>query len=128
VKVLLDTSAYSGLMKGDAELRDLLSAAGQVLVPSVVLGELRSGFRRGSREAVNLRQLEQFLAKPLVRVVDVSSDTAAWYAEVDFYLFSKGRPIPRNDVWIAALAMEHGAILLTRDAHFRELPLLPIRP
>jgi tRNA(fMet)-specific endonuclease VapC len=115
-------------MKGDAELRDLLSAAGQVLVPSVVLGELRSGFRRGSREAVNLRQLEQFLAKPLVRVVDVSSDTAAWYAEVDFYLFSKGRPIPRNDVWIAALAMEHGAILLTRDAHFRELPLLPIRP
>lgn len=57
--------------------RDWLSAAGQVLVPSVVLGELRSGFRRGSREAVNLRQLEQFLAKPLVRVVDVSSDTAA---------------------------------------------------
>ena len=58
----------------------------------------------------------------------MTAETAERYAEIDAYLRLKGRPIPRNDVWIAALVMEHGGVLITRDAHFRELPLLPIRP
>ena len=61
-------------------------------------------------------------------VLDVTADTALHYPEVDVFLYTKGRPIPRNDVWIAALALEHGCVLIARDAHFRELPLLPIRP
>jgi tRNA(fMet)-specific endonuclease VapC len=128
VRVLLDTSAYSGLMRGDSEILDLLSAATQVLVCTIVIGELQSGFRRGNRFEQNQRQLQSFLAKPSVKVVDVCAETAERYAEIDAFLWSKGRPIPRNDVWIAAAAMTHGCVLLTRDAHFRELPLLPIRP
>lgn len=128
MKAVLDTSGYSGLMQGDPEILELLSLAGEVLVPVVVLGELHSGFRRGTRAAENESQLQSFLAKRSVRVVDVTAETAERYAEIDAYLRLKGRPIPRNDVWIAALVMEHGGVLITRDAHFRELPLLPIRP
>ena len=128
LKALLDTSAYSGLMQGDSEILTLLRNAAQVFVPTMVLGELHSGFRRGSRQAQNEIQLLAFLAKPSITVVDVTAETALRYAEVDYYLFAKGRPIPRNDVSIAALAFEHGCVLVTRDAHFRELPLLPIRP
>jgi len=127
VRALLDTSAYASLMRGDAEILELLSPATQLFVPSIVLGELHSGFRRGSRMVENERQLRAFLGKPSVTVLDVTAETANRYAEVDVYLWNKGRPIPRNDVWIAALALENGCVLITRDAHFRELPLLPMR-
>jgi tRNA(fMet)-specific endonuclease VapC len=63
-----------------------------------------------------------------VRVLHVTEETALRYAEVDGYLRKKGRPIPRNDVWIAASALEHGHHLLTLDVHFREIPLLLIQP
>ena len=128
MKALLDTSGYSGLIKGDPEILEVLGTASKVLIPTIVLGELHSGFRRGSRRKENERLLERFLRKPSVSVVDVTADTAERYAEIDVFLFAKGKPIPRNHVWIAALALEHGAVLITRDAHFRELPLLPIRP
>lgn len=128
MKVLIDTSAYSAFFRADQEIGEILISAAQVLVPAIVLGELHSGFRRGTRVEQNVRQLEAFLAKPSAEVVSVTAETANWYAEVDNYLIAKGRPIPRNDVWIAALAMQHGAILLTRDAHFRQLPLLLVRP
>ena len=82
----------------------------------------------GSRTAGNERQLRSFLRKPSVAILDVTAETAQRYAEIDGYLWSKGRPIPRNDVWIAASALEHGCVLITGDAHFRELPLLPDRP
>lgn len=128
MKALLDTSGYSELMKGNPAILDLVRDAGVVFVPSVVLGELHSGFQRGSRRVENERVLRLFLSKPSVEVVAVTSETAERYGEIDAYLRAKGRPIPSNDVWIAALAMEHGGVLITLNAHFRELPLLPIRP
>lgn len=121
MKALFDTSAYSGLMLGDPEILALLAN-------SVVPGELYSGFRRGSRQTQNEIQLQAFLRKPSISIVDVTSETALRYAEIDSSLSSKGRPNPRNNVWIATLALEHGCVLITRDAHFRELPILPIRP
>jgi tRNA(fMet)-specific endonuclease VapC len=99
-----------------------------VAVSAVVLGELYGGFRAGNRWTENTTQLAQFLSKPSVRVLHVTEETALRYAEVDVYLRKKGRPIPRNDVWIAAVALEHGLQLLTLDAHFREIPLLLIQP
>ena len=126
--ILLDTSGYSGLMRGDPEILALMARASRILIPAVVIGELRSGFLRGNRNDENTRQLQAFLAKPSVAIVDVTAQTAERYAEIDVFLIAKGRPIPRNDVWIATSAFEHGCTLLTRDAHFRELPLLPIRP
>jgi len=128
VKVLLDTSAYSALQRGHLPVLDVLRRAETVAVSAVVLGELYSGFRSGNRWAENAAQLAQFLRKPSVRVLNVTEETALRYAEVDVYLRKKGRPIPRNDVWIAAAALEHGLQLLTLDVHFREIPLLLIQP
>jgi tRNA(fMet)-specific endonuclease VapC len=75
-----------------------------------------------------MAQLTQFLGKPSIRILNVTEETALRYAEVDVYLRKKGRPIPRNDVWIAAVALEHGLQVLTLDGHFREIPLLLIQP
>jgi tRNA(fMet)-specific endonuclease VapC len=128
VKVLLDTSAYSALCRGHQAILDVVQRSETVAVSAVVLGELYSGFRAGNRWAENTTQLAQFLSKPTVRVLNVTPETALRYAEVDVYLRKKGRPIPRNDVWIAAVALEHGLQLLTLDVHFREIPLLLIQP
>ena len=128
MKVLLDTSAYSALRRGNQLILDVLQRSDTVVVPAIVLGELHSGFRCGNRRQENTAQLRQFLSKPSVRVVNMTEETAIRYAEVDAYLREKGRPISRNDVWIAAAALEHGCQLLTLDVHFREIPLLPIQP
>jgi tRNA(fMet)-specific endonuclease VapC len=125
---MLDTSAYSAMMRGDRDVIERMVAASEVIVPAVVLGELHSGFLRGSRLQENRVQLERFLSKPSVRLVPVTGETALRYAEINVHLVNRGKAIPRNDVWIAASAMEHGCTLLTLDAHFREIPLLPIRP
>jgi tRNA(fMet)-specific endonuclease VapC len=128
VNVLLDTSAYSAMLRGHQPVLDVLRRSETVAVSAVVLGELYSGFRAGNRWAKDTAQLAQFLGKPSVRVLDVTEETALRYAEVDVYLRKKGRPIPRNDVWIAATALEHGLQLITLDVHFREIPLLLIQP
>ncbi len=128
MNILLDTSAYSALQRGRQSVLDVMRRSETVAVSAVVLGELYSGFRAGSRCAENTAQLTRFLSKPSVRVLSVTEETALRYAEVDVYLRRNGRPIPRNDVWIAATALEHGLHLLTLDTHFREIPLLPIEP
>ena len=125
---MLDTSAYSALHRGHEEILNVMRRSETVAVPAVVLGELYSGFRAGTRWAENSEQLTRFLNKPSVRVLNVTQETALRYGEVDVYLRKKGRPIPRNDVWIAAVAIEHGLQLLTLDEHFREIPLLLIQP
>ena len=125
---MLDTSAYAALQRGHQAILDVLRRSETVAVSAVVLGELYSGFRAGNRWAENTAQLAQFLSKPSVRVLNVTEETALRYAEVDVYLRRKGRPIPRNDVWIAAVALEHGLQLLTQDVHFREIPMLLIQP
>ncbi len=128
MNVLLETSAYSALQRGRQPILDVLRRSETVSGSAVVLGELYSGFRAGNRWAENTAQLAQFLSKPSVRVLNVTEETALRYAQVDEYLRKKGRPIPRNDVWIAAVALEHGLQLLTLDVHFREIPLLLTQP
>ena len=128
MNVLLDTSAYSALGRGHLPTLDVVRRSATVAIPAIALGELHSGFRAGNRCAENTAQLAQFLSKPSVRVLSVTEETALRYAEIDVYLRKKGRPIPRNNVWIAAVALEHGLQLVTLDVHFREIPLLLIQP
>ena len=128
MNVLLDTSAYSALNRGHQAILNVLRRSETVCLSAVVLGELYSGFRAGNRWPENTAQLAQFLSKPSVRVLNVTEETASRYAEVDVYLRKKGRLIPRNDVWIAAAALEHRLQLLTLDIHFGEIPLLLIQP
>jgi len=128
VDVTLDTSAYSQMRRGNQAILDVVRRSETIALSAIVLGELHSGFRAGNRCAENNAQLAQFLSKPSVRVLNVTEETSLRYAEIDVYLRKRGRPIPRNDVWIAAIALEHGLHLVTLDVHFREIPLLLIQP
>src|SRR5450759_1360897 len=116
------------MRRGNQAILDVVRRSETIALSAIVLGELHSGFRAGNRCAENIAQLAQFLSKPPVRVLNVTEETALRYAEIEVYLRKRGRPIPRNDVWIAAVALEHGLHLVTLDVHFREIPLLLIQP
>jgi tRNA(fMet)-specific endonuclease VapC len=117
-RILIDTNAYSALMFGNSEVADILSRFDLILLSPIVYGELLDGFRGGRREKENRSILERFSTKPRTTHVPITNSTAEWFAEIKQILKSKGRPIPINDVWIAASCMEHGARLLSFDAHF----------
>jgi tRNA(fMet)-specific endonuclease VapC len=128
MKVLLDTSAYSAFKRGDGAISDLLAQGEVIFVPVPVLGELRAGFRLGGKEERYLAELEEFLRRPRVRVHSCSDETAIFYAEIYARLRALGRPIPTNDLWIAAAALESGSILLSYDDHFHAVAGLVTRP
>jgi tRNA(fMet)-specific endonuclease VapC len=118
VKVLLDTNAYSALRRGHELVAEQVRNSEEVLVSSVVIGELLYGFRNGSRYEENTRALRSFLEDPNVRLLPVTWDTADLFGRISAGLRKKGRPLPTNDIWIAAHAMEAGADLLSSDPHF----------
>lgn len=121
VKILIDTNTYSDAMRGVRPVTALLQRADDILLCPVVVGELLAGFRRGTREEANRELLWRFLASPRVRAVGMSQDTSEFYATVLDGVRRKGTPIPTNDIWIAACAMEHGARLATGDSHFQKV-------
>jgi predicted nucleic acid-binding protein len=119
--ILLDTNAYTAFMLGEADVVEVLAHAQRLYLNSVVLGELLGGFAAGTREQKNRAELARFLDSPRVEVLPVTEQTADCYALVYAGLRRKGQPIPTNDLWIAASALEHGAALLTHDAHFSQI-------
>jgi tRNA(fMet)-specific endonuclease VapC len=125
--VMLDTSAYSAFKRGHQEAIDAVRQAPSILVPSIALGELLAGFEVGGRRLENRRELAEFQRSPRVRTVQITEDTAERYARIYAYLRTIGRPIPTNELWIAASAMEHGAELLTTDRHFLDVPQIVVR-
>ena len=119
--ILIDTNAYTAFMRGEADTVEVLAHGESLYLSSVVLGELLAGFAAGSREARNRMELSRFLDSPRVQVLPVTADTADSYALIYAALRRKGQPIPTNDLWIAASALEHNAMLLTKDAHFLQI-------
>lgn len=117
----MDTNAYAAFKQGDADAVQVLQHAPHILIPTTVLGELLGGFAAGSRERANRSELSRFLQSPRVRTVSCSDSTADFYALVYSALRRKGKPIPTNDMWIAASCLEHGAALFTLDAHFAQV-------
>ena len=128
MRICVDTSAYSAFKRGHEGALDVLQRARAVVLPAVVLGELLAGFRIGSRERANRRELDVFLESPRVRIAPVDAETAQRYAEIVSYLRECGAPIPTTDIWIAALAMQWGLRVLTSDAHFGRLPQVSVLP
>jgi tRNA(fMet)-specific endonuclease VapC len=118
---VLDANAYTAWKRGDAAVTDLVRRSEQLLVSSIVAGELLFGFRSGSRFERNRRELEDLLRSPYVSFLPVTLVTADRLARVATALRRNGRPIPTNDVWIAAHAMESGADLVSFDRHFGEI-------
>jgi predicted nucleic acid-binding protein len=119
--VAIDTNAYTAFKRGDPGVLAVLQHAPILLLPVTVMGELLGGFAAGSREHSNRSELTQFICTPRVRVVASTAATADLYALVYAALRRKGQPVPSNDLWIAASCLEHGAALLTFDAHFQSI-------
>jgi tRNA(fMet)-specific endonuclease VapC len=125
--VLIDTNVYSAFKRNHAGVVDELRRASELVLCPIVLGELRSGFALGSRERDNERELEEFTASPRVRLLGITDRTSVFYARIFRALRCKARPIPANDLWIAACALEHGLCLLSFDGHFGEIDGLALR-
>ena len=121
-KILLDTNAYGAFLSGDESMLDALSQADAIYMSVIVLGELYAVFRGGGQHAKNERILREFLEKPAVSALLLSLETAQVFGEINDRLKQAGTPIPINDVWLAAQAVETGSILVTFDAHFRRIP------
>jgi predicted nucleic acid-binding protein len=121
MRVLLDTSAYSAFMRGNTKVRDILQLADAIYFNPIVLGELKSGFLRGRKRRKNEVLLEQFLESPRVYSVPVDEETSERYAVIRDSLRKSGTPIPTNDLWISATAMQHGLTVLTTDPHYKRV-------
>jgi tRNA(fMet)-specific endonuclease VapC len=124
VRLALDTNRYTDLCRGDAKVLETVEAADEVWLPFIVLGELRAGFAVGSQGARNEAILRRFLLKPGVALLYADEQTTHHYANVYRQLRNHGTPIPTNDMWIAALVLQHSLGLCDRDAHFDALPQL----
>lgn len=122
MRVAIDTNRCVDLFRGDHGVAAQLEIAEEILVPFVVLAEMRAGFALGSRGADNERSLRQFLMKNGVSVLFPDEQTTRQYAVVYRQLRKQGTPIPTNDMWIAALVLQHSLILMARDSHFDHLP------
>ena len=125
-KVLLDTNGYTRFLQGDEDVLDEMSDADTVLMSIVVLGELHAGFAGGRHKKRNTSQLNQFLAKPTVEMVDATHHTAEIFGHIKNLLKQNATPIPINDVWIAAHVVQTGAKLVTFDRHFLKVPGLRV--
>jgi tRNA(fMet)-specific endonuclease VapC len=122
MRLLPDTSAYSAATRGHSEIKRVLRFADEIHVSPVMLGELKAGFRRGSRRQQNEQDLNTFQDSTRVSHLQIDGDTAECYAEILADLRKAGTPVPTNDVWIAASAMQYGLRVVTADAHFRLIP------
>jgi predicted nucleic acid-binding protein len=120
-KVLIDTNAYAAFKRGDEGAVDIVRLADQLGICSIVLGELLSGFMAGSKEEKNRKELSDFLISPRVTMLMVTNETAEFYSRIFVQLKRQARPIPSNDLWIAAIAMEHGYSVFTYDKHFGQI-------
>ena len=125
MKVALDTNRYVDFARGDEAVTELLESAEEIHIPLIVLAELRAGFVAGKKGAQNEGALRRFLMQPGVRILFPDEQTTHHYAMVFRQLLEQGTPIPVNDMWIAALVLQHGDVLCARDAHFDHLPQLP---
>ncbi len=125
MRLALDTNRYTDAAAGDLQAVRIIESAAEVFVPFAVLAELRAGFAAGNRGAENALTLSAFLSKPLIQSLYPNDDTVTAYAALYADLRRRGRIVPHNDLWIAALCVQHNLTLFTRDRHFDELPQIP---
>jgi tRNA(fMet)-specific endonuclease VapC len=118
-KYLLDTNIVIALFANDVSILRQLTADAQIFIPSIVLGELYYGANKSAHSKANITHIDNFALKSAVLACD--TDTARLYGRIKDHLRAKGTPIPKNDIWIAALAKQHQLTLASRDQHFRAI-------
>jgi len=124
IAIAIDTNRYRDFVDAKPEAVDVFRSAPRICVPLFVVGELRAGFAVGRRGAENERVFEGFLHRPRVEILVPTTGTARHYASLFRQLRAAGTPIPTNDLWIAALVIEHDLALYSRDGHFDAIPQL----
>ncbi|MGD9274749.1 MAG: type II toxin-antitoxin system VapC family toxin [Desulfobacterales bacterium] len=126
MRILVDSNRYQDFCEGEPQAVHVIRRAAEIMIPFIVLGELRAGFACGTRSYKNEQTLTRFLNSPRVKQLFADEDTTHQYARLFRQLRKQGTPIPTNDLWIAALALQHDLLLFTRDNHFDHLPQLPV--
>jgi tRNA(fMet)-specific endonuclease VapC len=124
MRLALDTNRFTDLCRGEAFVVAMVEAADEVRLPFIVLGELRAGFAAGTQGPRNESVLQRFLSKPGVAILYADEQTTHHYANVYRQLRKQGTPIPTNDMWIAAIVLQHSLVLSARAAHVEALPQL----
>jgi len=117
-KILLDTNGYAAFKNGVDDAVEIIRLAEKIGMSVVVLGELIAGFVVGRKESQNRLELNEFLSSPRVSLLFVDDETTEYYARIFSQLREDGLPIPTNDLWIAATALQHGYAVFTYDKHF----------
>ena len=121
-KVLIDTNIYSLAMRGDDKVVAELRKIDLIGFSAISIGELFSGFKGGNRESRNKEEINIFLDSPRVVLHPIDEGTAEFYASILHDLKEAGTPIPTNDIWIAAVAFQHGYKIFSKDHHFNLIP------
>jgi tRNA(fMet)-specific endonuclease VapC len=119
---MIDTSAYAAFLRGHPGIKLSIQRADQIFLSPVVLGELLSGFMMGKNERRNRSILRDFLSSARVSLLEIDEETSERYAVILHHLRTRGAPVPTNDLWIAASAMQYGLKLLTTDKHYMGVP------
>lgn len=125
LEIAIDTNRYRDFVDGKPTVVDVFREASRVCLPFIVVAELRAGFAVGTRQRENERVFETFLHRPRVEVLLPDTQTTRQYANVFRQLRTIGTPIPTNDIWIAAIVIQHNLQLFSRDRHFDALPQIP---
>ena len=126
-RILLDTSAYAAFFRDHPGVKEEVREASEVFLSPVVLGELRSGFLKGTRRDSNEKGLREFLGSPRCSVPVIDDETSHRYAAIHDYLRRKGTPVSPNDLWIAASAAQHGLTVVTLNGDFDLIPQVLVR-
>jgi predicted nucleic acid-binding protein len=120
-RLLIDTNIYSHAMQGNENVISVLQLTPEIGICPISIGELLFGFKGGNREKENQNELKEFLDAPRVRLYGIDEDTAEFYADILYQLRRAGTPIPTNDIWIAAVALQNGLRLFSVDSHFEKI-------
>ena len=124
--LVLDTNAYRRLTEKHVQLVEIVENADKIFLSVIVAGELLFGYEHGSKKKENINQLTTFINSYGVNIAEMGWETAAIYAKIKNQIYKLGKPIPSNDVWIAAQTIETGSVLVTYDDHFKYIPGLRI--
>lgn len=122
-KYLLDTNIIIGLFNRDEAIQEKMQNTDRVFLASSAIGELYYGAQKSERPIENIRRINRLTRR--FPIYSCNLETARWYGIIKNQLHRKGRLIPDNDIWIAAIAMQYGLVLVTRDAHFDAVESLP---
>jgi len=126
-RILIDTNIYSAFKRNVQYVTDILKRVDSIGINTVVLGELYSGFKGGKKEELNKSELDQFMDLSRVNILLIDEITSEFYAYIYLNLKKIGKPVPTNDIWIAASALQHGLALFTLDAHFKSVAGLMLK-